>query len=121
MLGSDASDHTDVVDACQPFLVAECGELRAEHRRPGDAELCRDGGSGDHVVARDHAHPDPGTLGVVDGLHRRFAGRIDHGHDGRHLEVGDVAQQVAVGVERGGIEIADRRGHHALPFTLHAQ
>ena len=62
----------------------------------------------------------PARCGVVDGLHRRFAGRIDHGDDGRHLEIGDVAQQVAVGVERGGIEIAERRGHHALPLALHA-
>ncbi len=75
---------------------------------------------GDHVVARHHAYPDPGSLGIVDGLHRRLARRIDHRNDGSHLEIGHVAQQVAVRIERGGVEIAECRGHHALPSTFHA-
>ena len=120
VLGRDASDHADVVDAGEPLLVAERGELRPEHRLARDAELLGDGGSGGHVVAGDHAHPDAGLLGVVDGRQRRLAGRVDHGDDRRHLEVGDVAEQVALGVEGGGVEVAERRGHHPLPLALHA-
>ena len=120
VLGCDASDHADVVDAGQALLVTEGGEVGSEHRYAGDAELCSDGRSGDHVVAGHHPHSNPGVLGVVDGLHGRVAGRIDHRDDGRHLEIGDVAEQVAVGVERGGVEIADRCGHDPIPLTLHA-
>ena len=120
VLGSDASDHADVVDARQPLLLAQRGELRPEHRRTGDAELLGDGRPGGHVVAGDHPHPDLGALGVLDGRLGLVAGRVDHGDEGRHLEVGDVAQQVAFGVERGGVEIAERRRHHAMPLTLHA-
>ena len=62
----------------------------------------------------------PARLGVVDGRHRGLAGRVDHGDDRDHLEVGDVAEQVAVGVERRGVEIAERGGHDPLPLALHA-
>ena len=85
-----------------------------------DAELLGDGGSGGHVVAGDHAHPDAGALRVVDRRHRRVAGWVDHGDDRRHLELGDVAQQVPVRVERIGVEITEGGRHHPLPLTLHA-
>ena len=120
VLGRDAPDHADVVDARQPLLFAQRGELRPEHRGTGDAELLGDGRPGGHVVAGDHAHPDVGALGIPDGRLGLVAGRVDHGDEGRHLEIGDVAQQVAFGIEGGGVEIAEGRRHHAMSFALHA-
>ena len=38
--------------------------------------------------------------------------RIDHGDQAGDLQVGDVAEQVAVGVESGRVEVPDGGGHH---------
>ena len=62
-----------------------------------------------------------GALGVPDGRLGLVAGRVDHGDERRHLEIGDVAEQVALGVERGGVEVAEGRRHHPVPLALHAQ
>ena len=90
VLGCDPADHADVVDAGQPFLFAERGELGAEHRLAGDAQLLGDGGAGGDVVAGDHPHPDVGVLRVPDGRLGFVAGWVDHRDQGGQFQVGDV-------------------------------
>ena len=75
---------------------------------------------GGDVVAGDHPHPDVGALRVEDRRLGLLARRVDHADQGGQLEIGDVAEQVALGVERGRVEVAEGRGHHPVPFALHA-
>ncbi len=118
--GATRPDHADVVDARQTLLITERSELSSEHGRARDAELLGDGCSGDHIVTGDHPDADAGVLGVVDRLHRGIAGWVDHGDERCHLEIGDVAEQIAVGVEGGRVEIADGCCHDPISLTLHA-
>ena len=120
MLGRHAADDADVVDAPQPLRLAHRGELGAQHRLAGDAELLGDGGAGGDVVAGHHAHADVGALRVAHGRLGLLARRVDHADDRRQLEVGDVAQEVALGVERGRVQVADGRGHHPVALAGHA-
>ncbi len=99
------------VDAVVALLVGEGGEVGAEHGFAVDAELLGDGCAGDDVVAGDHADPDVGSLRVRDGGFGFFAGRVDHGDQAGHFEVVNVAEQVAVGIEVGGVEVAVGGGH----------
>ena len=102
-------------------VVAQGSEVGPEHRLAWDAELLGDGGSGDHVVARDHADPDAGLL-----ARRGRPPRTPRGEDrpwrrcDAISQLGDVAEQVTLGVEGRRVEVADGRGHHPLPLALHA-
>ena len=86
VLRRDAADDADRVDAVEPLLLRQRGEVGAEHRIAGDAELLRDRGAGDDVVAGDHPHPDVRRLRVGDGGLRLLARRVDHRDEARHLE-----------------------------------
>ena len=103
----------------QTLGLAHRGELRTEDRLPVDPELLRDRRAGDDVVTGDHPNSDVSLLGVLDGLLRRRARRVDHPHEARHLDAVDIAQQVAIGVERRRVNVADAAGHHAQALLLH--
>ena len=62
----------------EPLLLGQRGEVGAQDRLAGDAELLGDRRAGDHVVAGDHAHPDVRRLGVGDRRLRLVARRVDH-------------------------------------------
>ncbi len=47
-------------------------------------------------------------------------GRVNHGDQAGHLQLGDVAEQVAGGVEAAGVEIPGGGGHHPLVRAFHA-
>ena len=61
-----------------------------------------------HVVTGDHAHSDVRLLSGLDGIHRLRPRRVDHADDGGQFEVGDVGEQVAIGIEiaRGQVPMA---------------
>ena len=67
VLWGDPAHDPDVVDAGQPLGVGEGGEVGAEHRLAGDAQLLGDRGAGRDVVAGDHADADVGGLRLLDG------------------------------------------------------
>ena len=119
VLGSDAADDADRVDPVESLLLGESGEVGAEDRLAGDAELLGDRGAGDDVVPCDHPHADVRRLRVGNGRLRLLARRVDHGHEARHLELLHVAEQVAVRIEARDVEVAEGGGHHAQAGLLH--
>ena len=119
VLGGDAADDADRVDPLEALGLVERGELGAEDRLALDPELLGDRRAGDHVVAGDHPHADVRLLGVGHRLLGLGARRVDHPDEARDLEAVDVAEQVAVGVERRRVEVAEARGHHAQPVLPH--
>ena len=95
-------------------------EVGAQDRLAGDAELLGDGRTGDDVVAGDHAHPD------VRGLRVGRPRPCDSSRGGSIMptrlvssQIADVAEQVAVGLERGRVEVAVGGGHHPQALALH--
>ena len=119
MLGRDASDDTDVVDAGESLGFGECGKVGAEDRRARDTELLGDRRAGRHVVAGDHADTDVSSLSGGDGGLRFSPGRVDHADEARHLQAGNVSEQVTVGVEDAAIEVTGRGGHDPMAGALH--
>ena len=92
--------------------LRERRELGSQDRLSGDPELFGDRRAGDHVVTRHHPHADVGCLRVGDRALRLVTRRVEHADEARHLELDDVGEQVAVGVEVGRVEVAVGRGHH---------
>ena len=119
VLGSDPAHDPDVVDPGQPISVGEGGEVGSEHRLAGDTQLLGDRRPGGDVVAGDHAHADVGGLRLLDGGFGFSPGRIDHPDKAGHLQVVHVREQIALGVERGGVDVSHGGGHDALPESGH--
>jgi hypothetical protein len=120
VLGRDAAHDADRLDPLHSLRLRHGGEVGPQDRLAADPELLGDGRAGDDVVAGHHAHADVGRRGLLHGLLRLVARRIEHADEARDLEVGDLRQQVAVGIEALGIEVADGRGHDTQAVALHA-
>ena len=113
------------VDPLEPLVdSSSAGELRAEDRLALDPELLGDRRAGDHVVAGDHpTRMCAGCASSTAGFDSARGG-VDHADEARHLEALDVAEQVAVGVERVRVEVAVRRRHDpeaGLAHPLHVR
>ena len=120
VLGGDPGDHPDIGQLPEQLVVAHRRELGAGDRAPLDPELAADRRGGRGVVARDHPHADPRALAPRDRIPRLRPGRVDDPDHREEREVLDEAQQVAVAIERGGVEVTLRDDHHALAALRHA-
>ena len=120
VLGRDPADDADLVDPRQPLGLVERGELRAEDRLARRSRAAS-------AIAAPVMTSSPVTIrtrmcALCASAHRRLglrAGRVDHADEARHLEALDVAEQVAVGVERAGVEVAVGGGHDAQAGLAH--
>ena len=119
VLGGHPAHDSDVVDAGQPLRLGEGGEVGAEHRLAGDAQLLGDRRARRDVVAGDHADSDVGGLRLFDGGLGLGPGRIDHRHQAGHLQVVHVSEQVALGVEGVGVDVSHGGGHDTLSEAGH--
>ena len=115
---SSGATRATTPSAGQPLgelLVGEGGELRAGEGVALDAELLADRGRGHRVVARDHPDLDAGAVALGDGRLGLGARRIDDADHRDDREVVHLADEVGVGVELVGVEVAP--GHHHHPFA----
>ena len=109
-----------VVDSGEALRLGQRSEVGAENRLARDVELLGDRGAGDDVVTGHHPHPDVRRLRVGDRGLRLLARRVDHADQARHLQALDQGEQIAVRVEAGRVQIAERAGHHPQTEPTHA-
>ena len=77
-------------DPVEKFLVGHLLDLASRDHaisRRVDPDHPRDGQGRRRVVARDHDDPDARPAAIAHGLHRLFAGRVDHSLDTRQGQV----------------------------------
>ena len=110
VLGSDATEHVQLRQRRDHFLVGHLVELGARLDARAEPEFIGDRPSGDRVVAGDHADVDPGGERPRDGVLRLGAQRVDDA-DERH------EQQIVDGAHR----VADRGGHRVVVQITHGE
>ena len=122
ILSSGATRATTPISGscCGELLVGERRELRAGEGPTTDAQLLADGGGRHRVVAGDHPDVDAGAVALGDRRLRLGPGRIDDADHGDDRQVLHQRDQVAVGVELVGIEVAPCDHHHPLARPGHA-
>jgi len=82
------------------------------------AGVLGDLGAGDDVVTGDHPHLDMRGLRVGHRGLGFLPRRVDHADQAGHGEIRDVAEQIAVRVEGGRVQVAVGGGHHAEALAL---
>ena len=106
VLRGDATKHRERVEACLQLLIRERGELGSREALALEPEFLADGGGGDHVVARNHAHGDSCRLGLFHGELGLETERVDDADDANECEVLDGGHGVGEG--RGLVLGVDR-------------
>ncbi len=120
MLGRHPADDADVIDPVQALGFRHGGKIRPQDGLAPDPDLVGDGGAGGDVVAGDHPDPDVRRLGLGHCGLGLGPGRVDHPDQRGHLELLNVGQEIALGIEPDQVEVTLGGGHDPLTGPGHA-